>query len=107
MLLAVAGGLKDDEVKERAAKLATGDWSSFPPEQQLGFQLAYKLSRDPATVSDKDIKVLVDTFGRHRALDIIWYISWCNYMTRVADAFQLPLERDNVFQGLFTPKKKS
>jgi hypothetical protein len=23
--------------------------------------------------------------------------SWCNYMTRVADAFQLPLERDNVF----------
>jgi hypothetical protein len=30
-------------------------------------------------------------------VDLIWYGSWCNYMTRVADAFQLPLERDNVF----------
>jgi hypothetical protein len=28
-------------------------------------------------------------------------------MTRVADAFQLPLERDNVFQGFFPPGKGS
>ena len=26
------------------------------------------------------------------AIDIIWYSSWVNYMTRVADAFQLPLD---------------
>ena len=42
-------------------------------------------------------KELVTTFGAHRAVDVIWHIAWCNYMTRVADAFQLPLERDNVF----------
>jgi hypothetical protein len=30
-------------------------------------------------------------------VDLIWYAGRCNYMTRVADAFQLPLERDNVF----------
>jgi hypothetical protein len=27
-------------------------------------------------------------------------------MTRVADAFQLPLERENVFEGLFPSPKK-
>jgi hypothetical protein len=96
MLLAVAG-LKEDEVKECTGKLASGDWSSFPPAQQLGLQLAYKISRQPAAVSDADVKALVDTFGRHRALDIIWYLSWCNYMTRIADAFQLQLEMENVF----------
>jgi|ERR1051326_403635 hypothetical protein len=97
MLLAVAG-LKDDDIKERTAKLATGDWSSFPPAERLGFQLAHKLSRDPGAVEDKDIKLLVETFGRHRALDVVWYISWCNYMTRIADMFQLQLEPENVFE---------
>jgi hypothetical protein len=96
MLLAVAG-LTENAVKECTGKLASGDWSTFPPAQQLGLQLAYKLSRDPGAVSDTDVKTLVDTFGRHRALDIVWYISWCNYMTRIADAFQLQLEMENVF----------
>ena len=30
-------------------------------------------------------------------MDLIWYASWVNFMTRFADAFQLRLERDNVF----------
>jgi hypothetical protein len=96
MSLAVAG-LTEEAVKERTAKLATGDWSSFPPAHQLGLQFAYKLTREPAAVTDKDVRALVDTFGRHRALDIIWYASWGNYMTRIADAFQLQLEPENVF----------
>ena len=41
--------------------------------------------------------------GANRTVDLIYYTSWCNYMTRVADAFQLPLERDNVFTP--APKK--
>ena len=44
-----------------------------------------------------DVGGLVEAFGRHRAIDLIWRIGWCNYMTRVADAFQLPLETENVF----------
>jgi hypothetical protein len=28
---------------------------------------------------------------------VIWWACRCHYMTRVADAFQLPLERENVF----------
>jgi hypothetical protein len=31
-------------------------------------------------------------------LDVLWWACRCHYMTRVADAFQLPLEEKNVFQ---------
>lgn len=96
MLLAVAG-LKSEEVKALREKLATGDWSSFPLAQRTAFGLAYKLSKDPASVTDADRASLVEVFGRERAVDLIWYVSWCNYMTRVADAFQLPLEKENAF----------
>ena len=42
-------------------------------------------------------------FGPERALDVVWWACRCHYMTRVADAFQLPLERENVFDD---PKPK-
>jgi hypothetical protein len=103
MLLAVAG-LKEVEIKERTLKLATGDWSVFPPAERLAFAFADKLTRAPSSLADKDIQDLVKTFGANRTADLIWYGAWCNYMTRVADAFQLPLERDNVFAEV--PKNK-
>ncbi|QJW97803.1 carboxymuconolactone decarboxylase family protein [Frigoriglobus tundricola] len=101
MLLAVAG-LKPDEVKVLTKKLAAGDWSDFPEAQRTAFALAYKLSKEPAAFTDRDRAALVAVFGRERAVDLIWYVSWCNYMTRVADAFQLPLEKENCF----TPPEK-
>lgn len=96
MLLAVAG-LQAEKIKELTMKLADGDWSEFPPAEALAFSFAYKLTKHPAEVADNDVEELVATFGKERAVDIIWYIAWCNYMTRVADAFQLPLEQENVF----------
>jgi alkylhydroperoxidase family enzyme len=102
MLLAVAG-LKPDEVKAVTRRLASGDWSGFPPAEQAAFGLAYKLSKEPGAVTDQDRAALIDIFGRDRAVDLIYYTSWCNYMTRIADAFQLPLEKDNVFAP--PPKK--
>jgi hypothetical protein len=96
MLLAVAG-LKPEEVKSLTRKLAGGDWSDFPKAQQAAFGLAYKLSREPAALTDADREALVRVFGRERTADLIYYVSWCNYMTRIADAFQLPLERENAF----------
>ena len=102
MLLAVAG-LKPEEVKARTKKLATGDWTGFPPAERAALGLAYTLSRNPDRVTDKDRAELVAVFGPHRAVDLIWYTAWCNYMTRVADAFQLPLEKENVFTP--PPKK--
>jgi hypothetical protein len=96
MLLAVAG-LKAEEIKQRTQKLASGDWSDFAPAEAQAFAFAHRLTREPSAISDQDVKGLVATFGARRAVDVIWYTAWCNYMTRVADAFQLPLERENVF----------
>jgi hypothetical protein len=102
MLLAVAG-LKSEEVKSLTKKLATGDWSAFPKAQQSAFGLAYRMSKEPAAITDKDREALIAVFGRERTIDLIYYIAWCNYMTRIADAFQLPLEKENVFT--LPPKK--
>src|SRR5207248_10241234 len=88
MLLAVAG-LKPEEVKSLTRKLAAGDWSDFPRAQRTAFALAYKLSKDPAAFTDADRAALVEVFGRERAADLVWYVSWFYYMTRVADAFAL------------------
>jgi hypothetical protein len=96
MLLAVAG-LDELAVKERAETLASGDWSSFKPEERAGLFFARKLTKTPWAISQEDIHTLEAHMGREHSLDSIWYVCWCNYMTRVADAFQLPLERENVF----------
>jgi alkylhydroperoxidase family enzyme len=96
MLLAVAG-LKPDEIKKRTRKLAEGDWSDYAPAERQALQFAHKLSTKPAALTEREMKELAKTFGRHQAIDLIWYGAWCNYMTRVADAFQLPLEKTNVF----------
>lgn len=96
MLLAVAG-LKPEEVKAVTKRLASGDWSGFPKAEQAAFGLAYKLSKEPWAITDADRAGLIEVFGRERTADLIYYTAWCNYMTRIADAFQLPLEKDNVF----------
>lgn len=96
MLLAVAG-LKEQGLHERVAKLAGGDWSSFPASERAGLLFAHKLTRTPWAVRQADVDTLTAYLGRERALDTIWYVCWCNYMTRVADAFQIPLEAENVF----------
>src|SRR5688572_16051969 len=102
MLLAVAG-LKEFEVQERAAALASGDWSSFTAAERASLFGAHKLTKTPWAVAGSDIQTLIAHFGPERAVDVVWYICWCNYMTRVADAFQIPLERENVF---FNPESK-
>jgi hypothetical protein len=96
MLLAVAG-MTQAEVEARAAELADGDWSEFPPEERVALEFAHRLTAEPWTIGDQDIQALTEASGRKRALEIVWHVSWGNYMTRVADAFQLPLETTNVF----------
>ena len=105
MLLAVAG-LDQDSLEERTRRLASGDWSSFPPSDRYAFAFARKLAKAPSRIAEGDVQGLIDHFGTERALDVIWWASRCHYMTRVADAFQLPLERDNVFQAPASSLKK-
>jgi hypothetical protein len=96
MLLAVAG-MKPEEVEERASRLADGEWPGFTGPERTAFRFARRLTAEPWAVTDADVQELIDAFGRERALDVIWHVAWGNYMTRVADAFQLPLEATNVF----------
>jgi hypothetical protein len=96
MGLAVAG-LDELGIKERVMKLASGDWSSFKPAERAGLFFARKLTRTPWSVRKADIDLLVAHLGPERAMDTIYYACSCNHMTRVADAFQLPLEPENVF----------
>jgi hypothetical protein len=104
MLLAVAG-LDKTSLDERTRRLASGDWSSFPPGDRAAFAFARKQSRTPWSISSDDVRGLIDHFGTERALDVIWWACRCHYMTRVADAFQIPLERDNVFATPPSPPK--
>ncbi len=102
MLLGVAG-LDRKAIADRTAKLAGDDWSSFPPAERAAFAFARELTRTPWEIDDSDIRRLTDLFGPERALDVIWWSSRCQFMTKVSDAFQLQLERENVFQDNLPP----
>ncbi len=96
MLLAVAG-LEDKEIAERTSRLASGDWSSFTAPERAAFHFARKQAQEPWSITADDVNELAKYFGPERTIDVIWWSCRCHYMTRVADAFQLPLERENVF----------
>jgi alkylhydroperoxidase family enzyme len=98
MLLAVAGWDKL-VIEERMRRLASGDWSSFTPAERTALAFARKQAKTPSAISAEDFDQLVQHFGRVRAVEVLWWSCRCHYMTRVADAFQLPLERENVFDG--------
>jgi hypothetical protein len=101
MMLAVAG-LDKKAIVDRIQRLASGDWSGFSARERAAFHFAHKHAQSPASITGQDMQRLVAYFGPERALDIVWWICRCQYMTRVADAFQLPLEQTNVFDG-FAP----
>ena len=107
MLLAVAG-LNETEIADRTRLLASGDWSSFSPADRAAFHFARKQAKEPWAIEANDVARLTAHFGRERALDVVWWTCRCHYMTRVADGFQLPLERENVFSRRGrSPKDKS
>jgi hypothetical protein len=91
MQLAVAG-FDQDAIRERTRRLAGGDWSDFTPSA-----FARKLAS--GGTSARDFEDLAAHLGRERAIDVLWWSCQCQYMTLVADAFQLPLETENVFDG--------
>jgi hypothetical protein len=106
MLLAVAG-LDTEKVAERCEKLSSEDWSDFPAAERAAFLFARKQALTPGEIDAADVQRLINGFGRERALDVIWWSCRCHFMTRVADGFQIPLERDNVFQPPAPPTKNS
>src|SRR5262245_65594278 len=96
MLLAVAG-MKPEEVAGATRRLAGGVGSAA---EQAAFAFTRKQAADPASVTDADVRELERHFGREKAWHVIWWAARCHYMTKVADAFQFPLEKDNPFEEI-------
>lgn len=96
-MLMEVGGLKPSGIGNRTARLASGDWSSFSKGEQAAFRFAKKLTEAPTSIDPNDLQSIRETLGETRAIDLIWWTSRCQFMTKVSDAFQLRLERENVF----------
>lgn len=103
MLLAVAG-LDKETVNRRVKTLASGDWSKLTPREQAALAFARKAAK-PSALSGRDFADLEEQFGSAAAVDVIWWVCRAHYLTRVADAFQLPLEQQNVFDGFAVAEK--
>jgi hypothetical protein len=97
MILAVAG-MKPEEVNATTCRLSVPGAGATPAEQ-AAFAFARKQSFDPR-VTDRNIAELERHFGRDEVWHVIWWASRCHYMTKVADAFQLPLEDGNPFEAM-------
>ena len=102
MLLEVAG-LDKNAVAERTRRLASSDWSAFPPEEQRAYAYARKLSKKPWELTPADYRSLEKDLGPDKAMATFWWLCRGLYMTRISDGFQLPLETENVFQSPPTP----
>src|SRR6188474_2988300 len=98
MCLAVAG-LKQREINETTRRLA-GDWSDFPPAERAALTFTRKQAYDPASISGADVRELERDYGREGAWHVIFWSARCHYMTKVADAFQFPLEKENPFWSM-------
>ena len=103
MVLGVSG-LNQEAITQQTQCLASGEWSGFSASEQAAFAFARK-TKNPGTIAPDDYQELVRHFGPERALDVVWWTCRCHYMNRVADAFQLTLESENVFDG-FRPDSK-
>ena len=96
-MLMEVGGLSEAQIQERTERLASGNWSSFTAAEQSALQYAHQLTGEPQSITCADFERLVKALGSERALDCVWWICRCQFMTKVSDAFQLTLERENVF----------
>ncbi len=97
MLLEVAG-LDKKEVADRTRRLASSDWSSFPVAEQRAYAYARTLSKRPWDLKPADYRELEADLGPETGMATFWWLCRGLYMTRISDGFQLPLERENVFQ---------
>lgn len=98
MCLAVAG-LEEEEIDATTRRLA-GNGADFTRGEKAAFAFTSKQAQNPASIVAADLRELERHFGPDGAWHVIWWSSRCHYMTKIADAFQLPLERENPFWSM-------
>lgn len=96
MVLAVAG-MSEAEVAAKTSRLAAG---GDTPAEKAAVAFTRKQATEPWAVTDADVAALEKELGKDKAWQVIWWAARCHYMTKVADAFQLPLEQDNPFRAM-------
>jgi len=99
MILAVAG-MSDADVAEQTRRLAKGAKGSGTSAELAAFAFARKQATEPWAIGAADMEKLEKEFGTAKAWQVVWWASRCHYMTKVADAFQLPLEKENPFLAM-------
>jgi alkylhydroperoxidase family enzyme len=67
------------------------------PRRDAVFAFATKLTRDPATIARADVDRLRRFFSDAQIVELTFAVCRYNTMNRLADAFGVPLERENVF----------
>jgi hypothetical protein len=105
-MLLEAAGLDSQAIARRTKLLAETDWSAFPPAEQRAYAYARKLSQTPWELTEADYRTLEADYGKKEGMALFWWLCRGLYMTRISDGFQLPLERENVFQSTPAPKSK-
>ena len=81
-------GLSDDQI----FALDKPD-DSLPEAQKLVFNLARKLTTDPALVADDDVLPLRKHFSDHQVAELIHDITVAAFLDRVTEAAGVPLDR--------------
>ncbi len=91
MTSAVAGVPEDDVLNIEIAGYED-------PKRVVAFDFARKVTLRPIDVRRKDIAALQEHFTDEQIVEMVLAICRYNTMNRLADAFGVPLERENVFK---------
>lgn len=70
---------------------------SADPKRQAIFRFARKVSREPASVTREDVDALRPYLTDPQIVELVFAVCRYNTMNRLADAFGVPLEKENVF----------
>ena len=65
--------------------------------RRAAFGYARKLTLTPAEIRRRDVDALREHFSEKEIVELTFQICRYNTMNRLADAFGVPLERENVF----------
>ncbi|MFI5403242.1 MAG: carboxymuconolactone decarboxylase family protein [Planctomycetota bacterium] len=76
------------------------------PQRAAVFAFARKVSREPAAITSEDVDSLRPYLKDAQIVELVFAVCRYNTMNRLADAFGVPLEKDNVFAPPAKKKKK-
>jgi hypothetical protein len=76
------------------------------PKRAAIFAFARKVSREPASVTRADVAALRPYLKDAQIVELVFAVCRYNTINRLADAFGVPLEKENVFAPPPKPKEK-